>query len=78
MCHGHQTSADGAKPIAAQQVQSHGAQQGQYLHAVALGVVVSVLTELGVAWPVPLVLDGPTLAHKPQQRFRAGAQGGDE
>jgi hypothetical protein len=30
------------------------------------------------AWPVPLVFDRPALAHKPQQRFRAGAQGGDE
>jgi hypothetical protein len=37
-----------------------------------------VLTELGVAGPVPLVFDCPALAHKPQQRFRAGAQGGDE
>jgi len=78
MGHGHQACANGAKPIAAQQVQSQGAQQGQYLHAVALGVVVSVLTELGVAWPVPLVFDRPALAHKPQQCFWAGAQGGDE
>ena len=37
-----------------------------------------VFAELRVAWPVPLVFDRPALAHKPQQRFRAGAQGGDE
>ena len=37
-----------------------------------------VLTELGVARPVPLVFDCPALAHKSQQRFRAGAQGGDK
>ena len=43
-----------------------------------MGVAVSVLTELGVARPVPLVFDRPALTHKPQQRFRAGAQGGDE
>jgi hypothetical protein len=32
----------------------------------------------GCAGQEPLVFDGLTLAHKPQQRFRAGAQGGDE
>ena len=37
-----------------------------------------VLTELGVARPVPLVFDCPALAHKSHQRFRAGAQGGDK
>ncbi len=37
-----------------------------------------VLTELRVAGSVPLVFDRPALAHKPQQRFRAGAQGCDE
>ena len=43
-----------------------------------MGVVVSVLTELGVAGPVPLVFNGPALPHKPQQSFWGGAQGGDE
>ena len=56
MRYGHQARANGAKPIAAQQVQGQGAQQGKDLHAVALAVVVSVLTELGVAGPVPWVL----------------------
>ena len=78
MCHGHQARANGAKPIAAQQVQSQGAQQGKDLNAVALALVVSVLTELGVAGPVPLVFHGPALAHEPEQCFGAGAQGGDE
>lgn len=76
--HRHQTSADGAKPIAAQQVQSQCPQQSQHLHPVALGVAMGVLAELGVAWPVPLVFDRPALPHKAQQRFGAGAQGGDE
>jgi len=37
-----------------------------------------VLTELGVARPVPLVFDCPALPNQPQQRFWAGAQGGDK
>ena len=37
-----------------------------------------VLTELGVARPVPLVFDSPALPHQPEQRFWAGAQGGDK
>ena len=38
MYHGHQASADLAKAVAAQQVQSQGAQQGQHLDAITLGV----------------------------------------
>ena len=78
MCHGHQARADRANAVAAQQVQSQGAQQAQHLDAIALAVEVGVLAELGVAGPMPLVFDRPALPHKPQQRFRAGAQGGDE
>lgn len=37
-----------------------------------------LLTELRVARPVPLVFNCPAQAHKSQQRFRAGAQGGDK
>ena len=40
--------------------------------------MVSVLTELSVAGPVPLVFNCPALSNKPQQRFWAGAQGGDK
>ena len=43
-----------------------------------MGVAVSDLTKLVDAMPVPLVFDFPALTPKPQQRFRAGAQGGDE
>jgi hypothetical protein len=32
-----------------------------------LAVVVSVLTELGITGPVPLVFDRPALAHEPEQ-----------
>ena len=76
--HGHQASADRSETVAAQQVESQCPQQSQHLNTVALGVAVSVLTQLGVAGPVPLVFDCPALAHKSQQRFRAGAQGGDK
>jgi len=73
----HQACANGAKTIAVQHVQSQGAQQGQHLHPFALALGMSVLTELRVAWSVPLVFDRPALAHKPQQRLRAGTQCGD-
>ena len=38
----------------------------------------SVLTELCVARPVPLVFDGPSLSHQPEQCCGAGAQGCNE
>jgi len=72
MRHRHQPSADRSETVAAQQVESQCPQQSQHLHPIALGV----LAELGVAGPVPLVFDRPALAHKPQQRLWAGAQGG--
>jgi len=78
MRHGHQASADRSETVAAQQVESQGPQQSQHLNTVALGVAVSVLTELGVAGPVPLVFDCPALPHQSQHCFWAGAQGGDE
>ena len=43
-----------------------------------MGVAVSVLTELGVPRPVPLVFDHLALQHQPEQRFWARPQGGDE
>jgi hypothetical protein len=75
---GHQASANGAKTVAAQQIESQRSEQGQHLHAISVAVVVSVLTELGVARPVPLVFDGPALTHQAQQCFWTGAQGGQE
>lgn len=42
----------------------------------ALAVAVGVLSELGIAWPVPLVLDYPALTHQSQQCFWAGATDG--
>jgi hypothetical protein len=43
MRHGHQASADRSETFVAQQVESQGPQQSQYLNIVALGVAVSVL-----------------------------------
>ena len=43
-----------------------------------MGVAVIVLTELGVARPMPLVLNRPALPHKTQQGLWADAQCGDE
>ena len=55
MRHGHPSSTDRAKAVAAQQVQSQGAQQRQHLNAIAVAVAMGVLAELRVAGPVPLV-----------------------
>jgi hypothetical protein len=59
MRHGHQASADRAKAVPTQQVESQGPQQRYHLDSVALAVVVYVLAELGVAGPVPLAFDCP-------------------
>jgi len=66
MRHGHQTSTDLAKAVAAQQVQDQGPQQSQQLHPVALIIAVGVIAELGVARPKPLVFDRPALPHQSQ------------
>jgi hypothetical protein len=75
---GHQACANRSKAVAAQQVEGNGSQQGQYLHAIALAVAVSVITELGVARPVPLFFNCPALKHQAQQCFGAGAQGDEK
>jgi hypothetical protein len=40
MRHSHQASTNGAKAVAAQQIQSQGAQQRQHLNAIAVAVAV--------------------------------------
>lgn len=47
------------------------------MDAVAFAVAVCILAEPHVSEPVPLILDRPALPHQAQQRFGAGAQGGD-
>ena len=64
MRHRHQASADRSETVAAQQVEGQCPQQGQHLHAIALDVVVSVLAELRIAGPVPLVFDCPSLPNQ--------------
>ena len=78
VCHGHQASANGAKSVATQHIESQRSEQGKHLHAISVAVVVSVFTELGVARLVPLVFDSPPLTHQEQQCFWTGAQGGEE
>jgi hypothetical protein len=78
MCHGHQASASRAKVVAARQIEGQRSEQGQHLHTISVAVVVSVLTELGVAKPVVLVFDCPALTHQTQQCFWACAQCGQE
>lgn len=69
MRQGHQASTNGRKAVAAQQIQSQGAQQRQHLHSIALSVAMGVLALLGVSGPVPLVFDRPALAHQLQYGF---------
>ena len=71
---GTQRVSDGAEPVEAQQVERHGALPCQHLHPVAFSVAVGVLTQLGVADPVPGILDRPAVPHVLQQRFCGGAQ----
>ena len=78
MRHGHQASVNGAKSAAAQQIEGQRSEQGQHLHTISVAVVVSILTELGVARPVPLVFDGPALTHQAQQCLWACEQCGQE
>ena len=49
----------------------------QDLHTIALAVAVSVFLELGVARPVPGVLDRPAVSHMPQQGLGCGPETGD-
>jgi hypothetical protein len=62
--------------MASGRLRLHGqaAERCQDPHAVALAVAMRVLPELGVAGPVPGVLDGPAVAHVLQQRLGSSAQ----
>ena len=57
VCHGHQASADRSETVPVQYVENHGPQECKVPYTVAMGVVVSVLIEVGVGRLMPLVLD---------------------
>jgi len=55
---------DGAYPCSAQEVHHHRAQEGEQRRSDPVGLAVSVLTQLHVTYPVPLVLNAPALTHQ--------------
>ncbi len=69
-----QPLGDGPEPIEAQRVHGQAPERGHDLNAVDLAVTVSVFAELGVARPVPGVLNAPAITHVSQQRLCTGAQ----
>jgi len=69
-----QPLGDGPEAIQAQGVHGQAAQRRQNLHAVGLAVAVRVLFELGVAGPVPGVLDGPAVSHVLEQGCGCGPE----
>jgi hypothetical protein len=69
---------DRAVAATTQKVHHDGAQEREHRSASAVGVAMGVLTELGIAGPVPFVLNAPALPDQSQQGVWAGADAGDE
>ena len=69
-----QALGDRPEPIQTQDVHGEAAERGQDLHAVHLAVAVSVFLELGIAGPVPGVLDRPAVSHVLQQSRGCGPE----
>ena len=55
-----------------------GAQEGEHRGSDPVGIAMSVLTQLGVAGPVPLVLHAPSLPDQAQQGLWCGAHAGQK
>ena len=77
MGQGGQPLGDRPEPIEAQRIHGEAPECGHDLNAVDLAVEVRVFLELGIAGPVPAVLNAPAVAHVLQQRLGAGAQTAD-
>ena len=56
----------------------HCAQEGEHRRPDPVGVAMSVLTQLGIAGPVPLVLNAPALPDQAQKGLWGGADAGEE
>ena len=65
---------DRPEALEPQGVHRQAAERGQDLHAVALAIAVGVLAELGVAGPVPGILNRPPVFHVLQQRCGCGSE----
>ena len=55
-----------------------GAQESEHWSTDAVGVAMGVLSQLGVAGPVPLVFNALALPHESQQDFLNSAHAGEE
>jgi hypothetical protein len=73
-----ETLADGAVATAPEQVHHDGVQEGEHWGPDPVGVAMSVLTQLGVAGPVPLVLNAPSLPDQAQQDVWRGEHAGQK
>jgi hypothetical protein len=74
MGQGGQSLADRPEAIQPQRVHGKTPERGQDLQAVGLALAVRVLPELGVAGPMPGVLDRPPISYVLPQGFGCGAQ----
>jgi hypothetical protein len=71
---GGQPLGDGPEPVQPEGVHGQASERGHDLNAVGFAVAVVILAELGVAGPVPGILDRPTVPHVAQQSLGASAQ----
>ena len=69
-----QSLGDGPEAIQAQGIHRQAAERGHDLHTVGLALAVIVFLELGVAGPVPGVLDRPAVSHMLQQGCGCGSE----
>jgi hypothetical protein len=73
-----QSLADRAVARAPQQVHDDRSQEGEHRGTDSVGIAMRVLTELGIAGPVPFVLNAPALPHQSQQGFWGSPDAGEE
>jgi hypothetical protein len=69
---------DRSVAAALQQVHHDGPQEGENRGPDPVGVAMSVLTQLGIGGPVPLVLNAPSLPDQAQQGLRRGPHAGEK
>ena len=69
-----QPLGDRPEALEPQGIHRQTAKRGQDLHAVGFAVAVGVLPELGVAGPVPGILNRPAVSHVPQQGCGCGPE----
>ena len=74
MGQGGQPLGDGPEPVQPERVHRQASERGQDLNAVGFAVAVGILTELGVAGPVPGIFNAPSVTYVLQQGLGAAPQ----